>query len=198
MIAVEHLAQRTFGTEARLGFGDLQRLQRVGLGQLHFVFREARLARHFGQQRQHVGRMRRQRIGAQVETIHAGAGADAAAHALGCLGNRLGVTLGGAFGEQAGEQVGEARMVGVIDGVAGVLDCQHEVHAGHAVARHHPDLHAVVQGRLRDVRHRQGLVLGVGRQLLGQFDIPGGHAASGEGQRHAGGEQELVDQVDAV
>mmetsp|Transcript_26227 Transcript_26227/g.61970 ORF Transcript_26227/g.61970 Transcript_26227/m.61970 type:complete len:240 (-) Transcript_26227:1531-2250(-) len=194
MVAIDGPIQRLRGAKARLGAGGLEALQRIGLGQLHLVVREGRVARHVGQQADHAAGMRGQGVGRQADTVIARIGGQVAAHGLGGFGDLLGTERGGAAGQQAGQQLGAAGGVGRIGAKAGAAQGQHEVHARNAVARDHPDLQPVGQGLLGDLGHGQGLVLAERGQFLGQLDAAGlgqaGKDEAGSNQAEAEGGEE--------
>ena len=194
VIAVDGLAQRLLGAEAGLGAGHLQGLQGIGLGQGHFTVGEGGLAGHLTQQAQHLAGMRFQGIGIEGDGVVGGGGADAAAHALGRLGDGARIALGRAFIEQAGQQLGAARRGRGVGAVAGAAQGQHEVHARQALARQHPDFQAVGQGLFADLGHGDGLVLAVLGQFGRQLDGLGGAGGQRQGQQsgeHQGSELEL-------
>jgi hypothetical protein len=119
--------------------------------------------------------------------------AKAATEALGQFGDGARVVFRGAFVQQAGQHVGEGRVGGVIGDVTGVAHGQDHVDARHAVARHHPDLQAVGQGLLGDVRGRQRLVLAVGGHAgrPGRGSGFGGKGRGAERHRHGGNEHQF-------
>src|SRR3546814_13513574 len=82
--------------------------------------------------RSHARGIRDQRVAVHGDAVAAGVGADAAAVALGGLGDLFRIVAVAAFGKQAGEHRGEARRI--VGGVAGAAHRQHVVHARHAVA----------------------------------------------------------------
>ncbi len=186
MLAVQRRQHGPLGAKARLGLGRLQALQGIGLGQADFVLGEAGAAGDFGQQRRHVGGLGRQRVGIHHQAVVAGIGADTAAHALGRFGDLARTAIGGALGHQAGQHGRKGRRVRGIGSEAGVAEGQHVVYARHAVARHHPDLQAIVEGAPRHVGHGQRLVGRERRQFGRQRDGLGGKGQ----RRERGGHQQ--------
>jgi hypothetical protein len=158
VVAVNHTAELLQRELLRLGEGNREVAQHVGLEPRQLRLRELRVAGDVGDQGNHLRTELREHVGAHRGGVAADADGQRTAHARGLLRHLRGGPRGRAFAQEIAGEIGEPDLVGLLEGVPGA-HAQGDAHFRHRPPLHERDLQAVVErealglGDLEVARH---------------------------------------------